>query len=116
MSDETPLDVIQGVPLTVTATVTGGATLWPGERLVRGQVRTHAGGRLLLDLAGDLTTAVVGADVVVTLALSAARTRELASTGVYDVRVSNAGTDESGALRVLHGPVRLELAVTDAPA
>lgn len=107
-----PLNIVQGEPLVVTATVTGGAATYAAGHEVRGQVRPRPGGKLLLDLDPSLTSEIVGDDVRVTLSLNGSQTRQVSENGVYDVFLSEPGDADNTALRVLHGPVKVELAVT----
>ena len=106
------LSVIQGVPLTVTATIIEGASLWPSGAVVIGQMRDRAGGTLILDLAPFLTSTVVGRGLVVKLHLSGRQTRLLSQKAVYDVFVQEPGLEADTAVRVLFGSVQVQLAVT----
>lgn len=113
MSDiPVPLDVVQGAHLTLTATVTGGAALWPAGHNVIGQVRASSGGPLMLDLTPDLTGEITGDDFIVTLTLSGSDTRKITRNGSYDVFVTDTSGEGIVALRVLHGPVKVEQAIT----
>lgn len=119
MSEPTPLEMVQGEPLDLVATVTDGVTFWPGGMQVRGQVRTAPGGDLMLDLTPYLTTTVSTEnpqDLRIDMRLTGSATRKVFRPGFYDVYVSEPGVIEANAVRVLFGPVDVEMAVTTAPA
>jgi hypothetical protein len=106
------LAVVQGEPLTVKATVFGGQTRWTTTPLVKGIIATRYTKSQVFDLAPHVTQALVGDDdIEFTLTLTGAQTRQIASSGVYDV-FAYEGVEEAAGLRILHGDVMVERAVT----
>lgn len=114
MTHEEPVTfaITQGEPYTLAATITNGAVEYPGGVTLTGQIRKSAQNRLWLDITDRLSAAVSGNDLVVTLALTGADTRQVRA-GVYDIFIYDAGdAEQSRAVRILHGPVTVEYAVT----
>lgn len=109
------LALVSGVPYSLTATVEDGAALFAAGHHVYGQIRDEPGGRLIRDLAGDLASAVVGPDIVVTLTFTGRETRQI-TDGVYDIFISEPGTEEAQAIRLLDGAVSVEQVATAAPS
>lgn len=114
MTHEDPVTfaITQGEPYTLAATITNGAVEYPSGVTVAGQIRKSAHNRLWLDITDRLSTSVSGSDLVLTLELTGADTRQVRA-GVYDIFIFDAGDeDQSRAVRILHGPVTVEYAVT----
>lgn len=110
--DVTPLAITQGEPFALTATVTDGALIYPENAIARGQIRKAAGNRLYLSLSERITIGYDGDDLILSMQLTGADTRKV-QPGVYDVFVQDFGDpDETRAIRILHGPVEVEYAVT----
>jgi hypothetical protein len=109
---EVHLAVVQGEPLTVKSYVQGGQTRWPNGPLVKGIVATRHTHTLIFDLAPHITFELVDEDdIEFTLFLTGAQTRQIARSGVYDVFATE-GVDEARGLRILHGSVMVDQAVT----
>ena len=111
--DEWPLPLVQGQHHSERFRVqTGGAPQSLAGRELRAQVRTKAGGDLLLDLTPMLTLEPSGATGVIELFIPARATRALPRGGVWDLYLSDPGSNDDRGERLCRGPVTLEKAVT----
>lgn len=113
----TDLTVIGGQPFTLRVRMKAGIDMWATLDLfeARMQVRDRPNewGKLLNDLSDYLTTSYDGDDVLVDLAMTGQETRALRS-GFYDMFVSDTGTTDTKAVRLLYGTFTADRAITAA--
>lgn len=112
------LAVTRGVPFARTVRITGGTSIWAtlDDFEVRAQVRAGRSelDALVADLGPYLSVSLDGADILIVLALSGAETRALAAGGFYDILLSDVGTTDARALKVLAGQLTVNPTVTAA--
>ena len=106
-----------GVPYAQTIRVTGAKATWPTLDAfeVRAQVRS---GRtetspLKDDLARFITASFDDDDILLTVSLTGQDTRAF-KDGYYDIFISDPDTVDARAIRVLHGEITVNPAITDA--
>lgn len=111
------LEVTAGLPYVRKIRVAGATTFWVSDDdyEIRSQVREAKAptARLVYDLGQHLTGQIEGSDLVIELRMTGAQTRDLPK-GYYDIVVSDIGTVDARALRVLSGKVRVSSLITAA--
>lgn len=112
------LTAVRGVPFARRIRVVAGTTIWAtlDDFEVRAQVRSgrSESGRLVADLTEFLTVSLDDADILIDLVLTGAETRALASGGYYDILLSDVGTTDARALKLLAGQFTVNPTVTAA--
>lgn len=117
----TDLTIQAGEPFSITVRLVNGKTVWTNlsDFEVRSQVRQqrNEAARLLLDLTPFLSAAFSTNDILVTLSLTGAETRLLATTaptGYYDMIVSDVGATDARAIMLIFGSIMVNPVVTSA--
>jgi len=112
---EVNLNITKGLPYSRRIRVTDGKLTWPtlDELEVKSDVRVSAvsTGTLKGSLAAFITPSFEGNDLILELRMSGKDTRTF-SGGFYDIVVSDKGTDDIRAIRVLKGRVEMDRLVT----
>jgi hypothetical protein len=119
MSASTTLALQAGEPYAATITVTDGKLIWATLDLfeVRSHARRYASetSDIIADLTPHLSSTYSGNDIVITLTLTGAFTRALEQRSAhYDMFISDTGTTDTRAFRLLYGPLTVSPAVTSA--
>lgn len=111
----TDLTIVKGLPYRRSIRVKNGTNVWPtvDDFEVRSQVRVSDDPRSTLktDLASFITSRVEGADIVLDLAMTGAETRTIHG-GYYDIVVSDKGSTDINAIRVLGGKFNVKPLIT----
>jgi hypothetical protein len=114
---ETPLEITGGLPYNRRIRVKNAALTWPTEDdfEVRSEIRVgpSSDSRLKASLVEYITPSVEDDDILLDLNLTGSVTRTLPG-GYYDIIVSDAGSMDNRAIRVLGGKLTIKPLVTGA--
>lgn len=107
-----------GIPFARSIRITDGKNVWTnlGDFEVRSQLRTGRSPSysLIVDLGQYMTKAFDGNDIVVTWSMTGEDVRDITKNGYYDLIVSDLGVEDSRAILVLAGQIRVANTVTSA--
>lgn len=110
------LTMVQGVPFSRQIHVVGGTAVWPTLASVEARAQVRRGEEvsspLVVDLTPFLTVRIDSLDLVVDMSLTGAQTRAIPRSGFYDLILSDVGTVDARALKILSGKLHLETTVT----
>lgn len=109
------LDLVEGQPYSRVFRIVSGTNVWPTpadfEARMQVRAREDSSSAMLYDATPKLAKSVDGTDLLVTLNLTGADTRE-AKAGYYDIFASDPGVIDERALRLSYGRVNKDKAVT----
>lgn len=121
MAQQVPFYITSGLPYAkeITVTLPTGRAWWTliGQFEVKAQIREGVdfNAPLLLDLTPYVSYVFSGANnVIITLDMNGAETRQLLSSGYYDFLLSDVLTVDARVIRVLDGPVYRDSVITAA--